>query len=211
MRMHRIRTPPTTMTHRKKATTVIAMTTATAIPIILTAAALSSSSFLVRLPPLLGVVVAAGASPTVDVLCTAGPDGEEDCQAVYFEPDILDYASSSSAVDRDDDDGGGGDYFLNAGGCVDSDDPDHDCRALAESGECESNPGFAKYRCAVSCGTCRDFDDAYGRWRDGSGVEPCTDEYSECKNWAAMGECGYNPPFMLVECQRSCMICFEDT
>lgn len=40
---------------------------------------------------------------------------------------------------------------------------------------------------------------------------PCTDEYVECKNWAAMGECGYNPPFMLIQCQRSCLVCFEDT
>ena len=207
------------MMHRKNkkinnTTAVLAMATATAIPIVLAAAALSSSllsssssSVLVRLPPLLLLAVAAGASPTVDVLCTAaGPDGEEDCQAVYFEPDILDASYSSPP-----DDGGEGDYFLDAGRCVDSDDPDHDCRALAESGECESNPGFTRYRCAASCGTCPDFDDAYGRWRDGTGAEPCTDEYSECKNWAAMGECGYNPPFMLVECQRSCMICFEDT
>ena len=40
---------------------------------------------------------------------------------------------------------------------------------------------------------------------------PCTDLYRECKQWAGQGECAYNPDFMLMQCQRSCMVCFEDT
>ena len=151
-------------------------------------------------------------SPTSDVPCTAGPDGEGDCRAAYFErgdvhdddiPPVVDEYADIIDID---------DYFLNAWECVDTSDPEIDCPSLAISGECENNPGFAKYRCALSCGTCIDFDAAYNAWRDGeTNIGPCTDEYVECKNWAAMGECGYNPPFMLVECKRSWMVCFEDT
>ena len=198
--------PPRTMMHRKKNNAAIVATT-TKIPIVLVVAL---SSLLVVLPPCDVGGVAIAASPTVDVLCTAGPDGEEDCQAVYFEPDVRDEFPRDD-TDDDPDVVYGDDYFLSAGGCVDTNNPDFDCPAMAESGECETNPGFTKYRCALSCGTCDDFDVAYGKLRDGTGGRPCTDEYKECKGWAAMGECAYNPDFMLVECQRSCVVCFEDT
>ena len=70
------------------------------------------------------------------------------------------------------------------------------------------------YECAVSCLTCDEFEEAYEELRsggEGDGDGPCTDKYAECKNWAQQGECGFNPDFMIAECERSCMICFEDT
>ncbi|KAL7538279.1 hypothetical protein ACHAXR_008444 [Thalassiosira sp. AJA248-18] len=130
--------------------------------------------------------------PVEDYLCSVGPDGEQVCETVYFEPDIY---------DNPPDDGDEEDLLA----VIECTDLDPECETLAESGACDDNPGFMKYECAVSCNTCSEFDAAYA----GSG--PCTDKYVECKNWAAMGECGFNPNFMLVECERSCVMCFEDT
>lgn len=133
-----------------------------------------------------------------DHICSEGPDGEQICETVYSKSDIYDNTPDSG--DEDDDD--------EWPECMDMDE---ECDALADKGECENNPGFMKYECAESCGTCDDFDAAYEALNDGSGDGPCTDKYVECKNWAAMGECSFNPGFMEVECERSCMGCFEDT
>jgi ShK domain-like len=35
----------------------------------------------------------------------------------------------------------------------------------------------------------------------------CNDKHSECKAWAAVGECAQNPRFMLFECQSACNMC----
>ena len=92
--------------------------------------------------------------------------------------------------------------------CTDRGD---ECDALAAKNECTNNPGYMKYQCAKTCGTCDEYTAAYASSREGKGNGPCTDKYKECKNWANMGECGYNPNFMLFQCERSCMRCFEDT
>lgn len=135
-----------------------------------------------------------------DRLCTVGENGEKVCETVFFEPDIYDNPPNDNDEEEED--------WFAIGECIDN---DPDCPQLAEGGECDNNPGYTKYQCAVSCGNCAEFDAAYVALRDGTGNGPCTDEYIECKNWAAMGECGFNPGFMLVECERSCLVCFEDT
>ena len=104
------------------------------------------------------------------------------------------------------------------GDCVDLHD---DCASLAaQAGSVEAwcatkNPGFATHRCASTCGTCADpaVAAALAAWRrDGADdAPPCTDDDPECAEWAAMGECGFNPGFMTEECRRSCLVCFEDT
>ena len=141
-------------------------------------------------------------SAVEDYLCSIGPDGEEECETVYFKPDVYD------APPNDEDDVEHWRSGLAVDGCTDR---DPNCKTLSASGECDKNPGFMKYECAVSCGTCAEFDAAYEALREGTGDGPCTDKYVECMGWAAMGECGFNPNFMLVECERSCMGCFEDT
>jgi hypothetical protein len=149
------------------------------------------------------------AKQKVDVLCTGGLNGQEECQAVYFEPEgIIDDHPND---DDDDDNQDVDEYFMNSNKCVNTNDDEVDCPTLASTGECEKNPAFMKYRCALSCNTCDDFTSAYTTMRESGGMGPCTDNEFECKNWAAMGECGYNPPYMLVHCQRSCVVCFEDT
>ena len=69
----------------------------------------------------------------MDVLCTAaGPNGKEDCQAVYFEPDILNVLHSSSSSTGDCNNRREDDYFLDAGRCVNSNDPNHDSKHFQE-------------------------------------------------------------------------------
>ena len=144
-----------------------------------------------------------------EYLCSIGPDGEEDCEAVYFEPDIDDVIINDH---HHDDDFEEEEERWRMGLAVEECADRHaECPTYAEDGECESNPGFAKYQCAVSCGTCGDFDAAYEGMREGGGDGPCTDKHRECRDWAHMGECGFNPGFMLGECKRSCMVCYEDT
>ena len=140
-----------------------------------------------------------------EYLCTEGPDGEQDCEAVYFDSDIYQDSGDESGEKVDD---GAWRSQLAVEECTDHGD---ECTSLAENDECNTNPGYMKYQCAKSCNTCDEFDAAYEALRDGTGDGPCTDRYRECKNWAHMGECSFNPNFMLVECERSCMICFEDT
>jgi len=142
-----------------------------------------------------------------DRLCHVGLDGQEECEAVYNEHDTYEY--DDPPLDDDDDDDDDDDVKGEQFECTDLHDT---CETLADDGECDTNPGFMKYECAVSCGTCSEFDAAYeALWDDGTGDGPCTDRNEECMGWAAMGECGFNPGFMLVECERSCLICFEDT
>ncbi|KAL9178578.1 hypothetical protein ACHAXT_001916 [Thalassiosira profunda] len=142
------------------------------------------------------------ADQVADHLCEVGPDGETTCETVYFEPDIYD-----PSLDEEDDqrwrDG------LAITECIDFDEDQ--CKEFAAKGQCDENPGFMEYECSVSCGTCEKFDAAYEALREGSGDGPCTDKYPECKGWAGMGECSFNPGFMQVECERSCMLCYEDT
>mmetsp|Transcript_15187 Transcript_15187/g.32955 ORF Transcript_15187/g.32955 Transcript_15187/m.32955 type:complete len:526 (-) Transcript_15187:286-1863(-) len=152
---------------------------------------------------LLSLLTVVHVTANEEYLCSVGPDGQEDCQAVYFEPE-LDDASPDDEEEAEANWRSG----LAVEECTDH---DAECNTLAESGECENNPGYMKYECAVSCGACEEFDAAYEALRDGTGDGPCTDKYRECKNWGAMGECGFNPKFMLVQCERSCMICYEDT
>jgi hypothetical protein len=168
-------------------------------------------------------------------LCTAESDGDtannNNCEAVYSEPDtnipsennanefLSDDEEDDDDEDAEEDDDEDDDEHPSE--CSNLADPDtNDCKSLAETGECTTNPGFMKYQCASSCGTCRDFNAAYGIIHDGNNNDnirtrgsgqPCTDLYRECKQWAGQGECAYNPDFMLVQCERSCMICFEDT
>jgi len=146
------------------------------------------------------------------------PNYQDNNQEVDTEPDADENAEDMDEDEEDDDDDEDDDEHPSE--CSDLADPDtDDCKSLAESGECNTNPGFMKYRCASSCGTCRDFNAAYGIIHDGKydttgtggSGQPCTDLYRECKQWAGQGECAYNPDFMLVQCERSCMICFEDT
>lgn len=157
------------------------------------------------------VDITAAAKQKVDVLCTEGSNGQEECQAVYFEPEGIIIIDDHQNDDDDDDNHDLDDYFMNAEKCVNTNDDEVDCPTLNSSGECDKNPAFMKYRCALSCNTCDDFTAAYTALRESGGMGPCTDNEIECKNWAAMGECGYNSPYMLVHCQRSCMVCFEDT
>jgi hypothetical protein len=35
----------------------------------------------------------------------------------------------------------------------------------------------------------------------------CEDEYDECAEWAANGECEVNPEYMLYNCTKSCKVC----
>ena len=138
-----------------------------------------------------------------EYLCTEGPNGEQECQAVTFDTDIYDEVIQEEIADD-----GAWRAILAVEQCTDR---NPDCKSLAESDQCNTNPGYMKYNCPISCNTCDEFDIAYQELRDGNGNGPCTDKYLECKNWANMGECHFNPNFMLLECERSCMVCFEDT
>ena len=72
-----------------------------------------------------------------EYLCAIGPDGEEDCQEVYFEPDIYDNPPGDNDEQYDDDESWRAALAIE--GCTDH---DADCETLAESGECENNPNF---------------------------------------------------------------------
>ena len=39
----------------------------------------------------------------------------------------------------------------------------------------------------------------------------CTGVYAEYTGWAALGECGYTPNFMVAECKRRCVLCLKST
>ncbi|KAL7548827.1 hypothetical protein ACHAWF_012087 [Thalassiosira exigua] len=148
-----------------------------------------------------------------DRVCSVDPDGRQVCEAVYVDSDDYDVRtppppSSDDYDEEEDSDDDGYDYAER--GCADRHPA---CPDLAARGECAYNPGFAKYRCALSCGTCPEYAAAHealqGDGRRGDG--PCTDLHPKCKMWATGGECGFNPTFMLEECERSCVVCFEDT
>jgi len=144
------------------------------------------------------------ANANEEYLCTEGPNGEQECQAVTFDTDII----YDEVVNEQEIDDGAWRASLAVEQCTDR---NPDCKSLAESDQCKTNPGYMKYNCPVSCDTCDEFDQKYEELRNGKGNGPCTDKYLECKNWANMGECHFNPNFMLLECERSCMVCFEDT
>ena len=178
------------------------------------------------------VAVTATATGSDGKRCTDGATTttNNNCEAVYSQPESDDSNNDHDEDEEDDDDDDDDDDYDAIdedypSECSDLADPAiNDCKALAEGGECNTNPGFMKYQCALSCGTCHEFNAAYAIYNDTherkkggeeessiGGVGPCTDLYRECKQWAGQGECAFNPDFMLVQCERSCMICFEDT
>ncbi|KAJ7393543.1 hypothetical protein OS493_006527 [Desmophyllum pertusum] len=38
----------------------------------------------------------------------------------------------------------------------------------------------------------------------------CADKHSNCEQWASAGECRTNPDWMLMNCQESCGLCFDE-
>ena len=38
----------------------------------------------------------------------------------------------------------------------------------------------------------------------------CTDNHANCAGWASMGECLFNPCYMLTQCRYSCKDCVQE-
>ena len=67
-------------------------------------------------------------------------------------------------------------------------DQHSNCQQWADSGECESNPGFMQKDCAQSCAA--DGDDAGGR--------------EACSKMVAAGACSTDPTVAITTCRKSC-------
>ena len=73
--------------------------------------------------------------------------------------------------------------------------------------------GFMTYHCPKSCNTCsavKRAQEAAEFVEDGDG-KPCMDDHYQCSEWAGMGECDANPGYMLTNCKRACVVCYEGT
>jgi len=156
-----------------------------------------------QLPSTLVAVAAPSENANEEMLCTILPNGEEECEAVYFDPEFGEIYDEDGHYDEVELELEENQDASSARECIDQ---DNQCSSWAKKGDCESNPGYMKYQCPVSCETCNEFNEArMGR------SSPCTDSNHACKSWAAMGECEFNPNYMLYNCRRSCFRCYEDT
>lgn len=85
-----------------------------------------------------------------------------------------------------------------------------DCAKWALAGECERNPAFMHGTCPSSCKLC----DARAETKPAGTVGlvggKCADLNARCPDWAKVGECEKNPPFMHNSCRRSCNLCSAD-
>jgi len=72
-----------------------------------------------------------------------------------------------------------------------------ECECLCNTGN-PGNPTFVW----DGVSECPGGDDFYG--------ETCLDYHEKCEEWAAMGECGANPYYMLASCRKACEICGEN-
>ena len=109
-------------------------------------------------------------------------------------------------------------------------DTNASCESWASSGECEANPAYMVTNCAKSCGECEAAAPAPASGTTTTaptsaptsaptlaptlaptsaptgpaGAEACEDMNASCEAWAARGECGTNPSYMISNCFKSC-------
>jgi prolyl 4-hydroxylase len=147
------------------------------------------------------------------IQCTIGADGEKVCAYNDEEDEVSSDDTSSSDDHEEYDDAADNDEEDEWEAELTDECKDHllpeRCSALIRKGRCENNPGFMKYACPLACDMCDEFKSSMKKKK--MGIDPCMDQHQSCKNWAAMGECGNNPNYMLRECARSCLKCYEDT
>lgn len=144
-------------------------------------------------------------SAPADIQCTVEASGEEVCA----EKEEEEFSSEDySSYDDDEEDGDWWNEFK-SGECKDHLLPKINCASFAEEGECETNPGFMKFACPVTCNLCDEFESSLSKEEEGTDL--CMDYEQQCKEWSSMGECVHNPNFMLKECRRSCFQCYEDS
>ena len=77
-----------------------------------------------------------------------------------------------------------------------------ECQSWVDDGECENNPALMRRKCPGKC-------KAKPKATKAKAKKPAADEgppdnSPHCSTWAASGECGNNPDFMLKECAASC-------
>ncbi|XP_050693479.1 zinc metalloproteinase nas-6-like [Eriocheir sinensis] len=114
-------------------------------------------------------------------------------------------------------------------------DHDTNCKAWAQSGECEKNPVYMHSSCCTSCNkpmVCKDNNNSCGPWASkgectknpdymtshcsqscglcggsGGGSGGCVDNHKDCAGWARTRQCQSNPAYMLQTCKKSCNVC----
>ena len=174
---------------------------------------------LAALAVLIHVSCSSPAAPPVDssvpsgIQCETGSDGEQVCKSLHTEEEEESSSEDDdwSSGDDDHDDDGAWWELIEIGECQDLLLPKN-CDSLTNKGECEKNPGFMKFACAESCDLCGEYDYSLSKiTKEEEVADLCFDYHSKCKEWSSMGECEYNPNFMLKECRRSCFQCYEDS
>jgi hypothetical protein len=95
---------------------------------------------------------------------------------------------------------------------VDCNDLHEQCAHWESLGECDVNTGNPIYmyiNCPKSCNLC-DKGDLHELLSKALAKKDCRDLHDECSHWESIGECDEidgNPPFMYVNCPKSCNLC----
>ena len=87
-----------------------------------------------------------------------------------------------------------------------------ECQNKILLGECISNQEFMFQYCPQECLEYKDFG-VYGYLlpkSEDQNNKPCQDDDEYCKEDAKANECLLNPDWMLKECPKSCLVCFEE-